>query len=506
MTMMQSFMSAKAAISASLVSPALGRSLSGVHRGRGQAPPGGKGTAVVEQAARRSLESSLWQNRNSKAGRTGIQEPAKRELTYSARVNGGNGLILRRILSVVVDRCAESPVVLLEGPRTVGKSTLLRELAGRLGGEVLDLDDIDVRAAVARDPAIMINAPRPVLIDEYQHAPIVLDAIKARLNQSSRPGQFVLTGSARHESLPRAAQALTGRLQRLPVLPLSQSEVDGADPQLIARLLNAPDETVLAGASETSRHEYLDRMVRGGFPLALVAPTVGARSRWIDNWVLLTLERDVRELSRIRQAHTLPVVLERLARQTAQVLNGARLADGVGIDEKTARDYVRLLEAVFLVRLLPAWDRTLTTRTAARPKVHVIDPGVASRLLRLSIEKLARRDPSVLTQVGHLMETFVVGEIICQASWHDDVVRVGHWRTRDGAEVDLVIEAGDGRVVAFEIKAASRIAGDDLKGLRELRAHLGEAFVAGVAFYTGSRSYTYEDRLHVMPVDRLWRV
>lgn len=207
----------------------------------------------------------------------------------------------------------------------------------------------------------------------------------------------------------------------------------------------------------------------------------------------------------MRQGHTLPIVLERLAGQTAQVLNGARLADGLGIDEKTARDYVRLLEAVFLVRLLPSWDRTLTKRTTAKPKAHLIDAGVAARLMRLTADKLARRDPTALTQFGHSLETFVVGEILAQATWTDGIASVGHWRTRDNVEVDLVIEADDGRVTAFETKAASRVGGDDFSGLRQLRERLGSAFVAGVAFYTGTSSYTLEDRLHVMPVDRLWR-
>lgn len=415
-------------------------------------------------------------------------------------------LVDRQILTVAIRRCVESPVVLLEGPRTVGKSTLLQALAERLGGEVLDLDDVDVRAAVATDPATMIDTSNLVLIDEYQHAPIVLDAIKARLNRSSRPGQFVLTGSARHESLPRAAQALTGRLQPLTVFPLSQAELQGTDPQLLAGLLGEPQETVAAAPSVTKREDYIERIARGGFPLALAAATPAARSRWMDNYVLLSLERDVQELSRVRQAHTLPVVLERLAGQTAQVLNGARLASGIGIDEKTARDYVRLLEAVFLVRLLPAWDRTLTKRTTARPKVHLIDSGIAARALRLTPEKLALRDPTALTQFGHLIETFVVGEILSQATWTDGIARSGHWRTKDEAEVDLVIEADDGRVAAFEVKAAARVTGEDFRGLRQLRDHLGDAFTAGVALYTGSRSYTYDDRLHVLPIDRLWRL
>lgn len=418
---------------------------------------------------------------------------------------GINNLIERRIYDIALERYAESPVVLLEGPRTVGKSTLLRSLANRLEALVLDLDDIDTRAAAINDPSTLLDQPGPLLIDEYQHAPVLLDVIKTRLNASGQPGQFILTGSARHEALPRAAQALTGRLQRLQILPLSQAEIEGTRPDLLSRLLRTPTEAISAPPSTTTREDYVWRVVRGGFPMALSAVSDRARWRWIDDYVRLTLERDVQELSRVRQAHTLPMILGRAAGQTAQVLNAAALAQDTGIDSRTARDYLRLLEAVFLLQLLPAWDRTLTKRTNARPKIHITDTAVSTRLLRLTPEKLARRDPVALTEFGHPLETFVVGEILKEATWTEEIAGYGHWRTRDDIEVDLVLETDDGRVIAFEIKAAARTTSNDMRGLRKLRDLLGDAFVAGVTLYTGARSYTYEDRLHVMPIDRLWR-
>ncbi|WP_420111618.1 ATP-binding protein, partial [Pseudactinotalea sp.] len=213
-------------------------------------------------------------------------------------------LVSRRILEVALARHQESPVLLLEGPRTVGKSTLLTQLALQVGGAVLDLDDLDTRAAVASDPATMIDDTRPVLIDEYQHAPVVLDAIKARLNKSGHPGQFILTGSARHESLPRAAQALTGRLQRLPVLPLAQSEINRTRPDLLGHLLSEPTRFVREQLPTATREEYIRCVVRGGFPLALTAASDRSRGRWIDDYVRLTLERDVQDLAQVRRAHT----------------------------------------------------------------------------------------------------------------------------------------------------------------------------------------------------------
>lgn len=413
-------------------------------------------------------------------------------------------LIERRIVEVALARLAEEPVILLEGPRTVGKSTTLRELAERLGGEILDLDDPATRDAMLADPATMIEGSNLVCIDEYQHAPSVLDAIKARLNRSTRPGQFLLTGSARHESLPAAAQALTGRLHRMTVRPLAQAELEGTRPDFLNQVLSSPAQAGTGGASTTARHDYLERLTRGGLPLALARRNESTRHRWFDDYVRLTLERDVRELSKVRQARALPVLLERLAGQTGQVLNATAAANAAGIDPHTARDYIRLLESVFLIQLLPAWGTTLTSRSANAPKVHVLDSGVAARLLRLTPDKLARRDPTSLTQLGHLLETFVVAELLKEASWMDGIAGVGHWRTYDGVEVDLVVERDDGAIAAFEVKAASRVPGDGFRGLRKLRDALGDAFLAGVVLYTGTRGYDYEDRLHVVPIDRLW--
>jgi predicted AAA+ superfamily ATPase len=341
----------------------------------------------------------------------------------------------------------------------------------------------------------------PVCLDEYQKAPLVLDAVKAELNRDSSPGRFLFTGSTRHDALPAAAQALTGH--RMTVYPLSQGDISGVHEHLLDDLFANPVAAVPGPLSRTSRGDYIDRMVAGGFPLAL-ARTDTARNRWFHDYVRLTLERDVRELSNIRQAAMLPKLLARLAGQTAQVLNIANAASSIRLDERTADSYLRLLEAVFLVHRLPAWGTTLTARSTATPKIHVLDSGVAARLLRLTPAKLARRDPTTLTELGHLLETFVVSELLRQASWLDDLTGTGHWRTRDDDEVDLVVERSDGALVAFEVKTASRVPGGELRHLRKLRDAVGDAFLAGVSLYLGERSYTYEDRLHVMPVDRLW--
>jgi predicted AAA+ superfamily ATPase len=136
--------------------------------------------------------------------------------------------------------------------------------------------------------------------------------------------------------------------------------------------------------------------------------------------------------------------------------------------------------------------------------VHVVDSGLGAHLLRLSVAKLARLDPAAMTEFGHLVESFVVQEVIRQSTWMDSLVTAGHWRTRDGDEVDLVLERSDGAVIGIEVKAGDRVDGRALAGLRKLRDRLGTSFVAGVAFHLGKVGYEVEDRIHSLPVERLW--
>lgn len=389
----------------------------------------------------------------------------------------------------------------------MGKSVLLRELAADLAVPVIDLDDLDTRSLVARDPATFVSGPDPVLIDEFQHVPQLLDAIKAELNRSTTPGRYVLTGSTRYEMLPRSAQSLTGRATVVPVWPLSQGELDGNVESFVPTLLSDPRLLVRGPhATVTAREEYVDRILGGGYPLPLML-LPEARDRWFADYVALVCERDVVALTKVRQREQLPRLLTRLAAQTGRLLNIAEAARSVAIENSSAENYTQLLESVFLIHRLPAWGTTAGSKVGAAPKVHVVDSGLAAHLLRLTREKLARRSPQAMTEFGHLLETFVVGEVLKQASWLDRPVTVGHWRTRDGAEVDMVIERSDGMVVGLEVKASSQVANGDGRALSRLAQRLGELWLGGVVLYLGMHTATLDaDRKVVAaPVDSLWR-
>jgi len=399
----------------------------------------------------------------------------------------------------------DDPVILLEGPRSVGKSTLLRQIASAASGRILDLDDESTQRATESDPSLMVGGEGLVCIDEYQKMPMVLDAIKAQLNVRPEPGRFVLTGSVRHEALPRGTQALTGRLSRLSIRPLSQGEIDGVHEEWLAAFMLDPKRAVeCSGSSTTNRADYIERMVLGGFPGVLAAASIPARHRWIDNYLGLSLNRDVIEVSNIRQPDMLPALINRIAGQTGQMLNVDKLARESGLDKVTAGRYLGLLEDIFLIYRLPAWGTTLNARAGKLPKVHMLDSAIAARILRLTPAKLAALDPTTLSEFGHLLETFVVGELLKQASWLDGVNGLGHWRTHDGDEIDLIIERDDGGIAAFEVKSARGVSASDVKAMARLRDRLGASFLGGVVFYLGEYSYSVAPGLFAVPVDRLW--
>jgi predicted AAA+ superfamily ATPase len=315
----------------------------------------------------------------------------------------------------------------------------------------------------------------------------------------------VLTGSTRYTLLPQAAQSLTGRAHVLNVLPLSQGELHGHRERFIDLLWQDPERLLTLSAGRgCTRDEYVNRILAGGFPMVLQRQTTRARTSWFADYVDLVVMRDVLDISRVRQREALPRLLRQLAAQGGQLLNITKAGQAAGLESSTANRYATLLEAAFMVQRLPAWGETLGKRLAVHPKVHIIDSGLAGWLLGLSATKVNSRTPAALTEFGHLVETFAVGEILKQVSWSDEVTTASHFRTESGDEVDLVLETWDGRVAGFEIKAGTRIKDPDLNGLRLLRDRLGDRFVAGFVLNLGELAYRKEDRIAIMPVCALW--
>jgi uncharacterized protein len=407
--------------------------------------------------------------------------------------------VRRHLYEEVLDALGHARVVLVNGPRQAGKTTLVRDLVEREGSarEYLSLDDAGVLTAARRDPAgFVAGLAAPVVIDEVQRAPELFRAIKVAVDRDRRPGRFLLTGSANVLLLPRLADALVGRMEILTLWPLSEGERQGIREGFVdAAFGDGPP--VLRPASGRPA-DLVERLLTGGFPEPALR---GRRDAWFRGYITTLLERDVRDLARLEQLTVLPPLLDLLAARSGSLLNTAELSRISALPHNTVRRHLALFEALYLTRRLPAWSGSATKRLAKTPKLIFTDTGLMSHLLQLSPERL-RATPTLF---GPLLENFVVMEIGKQLGWNRTQASTFHYRAHAGHEVDIVLEGAAGRLVGIEVKASSTISAGDLHGLQALQADRPKRFHRGLILYRGQTVVPFDARLHAVPIDALWR-
>ena len=392
----------------------------------------------------------------------------------------------------------DTPVVYLQGARQTGKSTLAKSFAERRSASYLTLDTAAVLAAATDDPdGFVAGLPRPAVIDEAQRAPALALAIKAAVDADRRPGQFLLTGSASVMSLPKLAESLAGRMELHTLWPLSQGEIEGVRETFVDRLFEA--EMSLATVPN-AEGEAVDRLCAGGYPEARGRRSGRRRGAWYDAYIDAILQRDVRELANIDRLLDMPRLLGLLATRTGQLINHADLARTLGLPQTTLKRYMALLEATFLVRRLPAWFTNVGKRLVKAPKLMLVDTGLLAHLLDADAARL-RRDRTLL---GRVLENFVAMEVVKQLSWSERRCRLFHFRTEGGAEVDLVIEARDGRLVGVEVKSTATLRSQHFNGLKALAEQAGDRFAHGVAVYLGTEVVPFGPNLHGLPLGQVW--
>ncbi len=400
--------------------------------------------------------------------------------------------------SRLAEALADTPVVLIHGPRQCGKTTLA-QVAGRASKYAYFSfdDDVTLAAATADPVGFVADLPDRVILDEVQRAPGIFTTLKAVVDRRRTPGRFLLTGSANILLLPALADSLAGRLGILQLHPLAQCELVSRRPGFLDRLFAS---TFKAGKFERMGKELAERIAAGGFPAALVRSTPRRRAAWYRDYIETLVQRDVRDLARVGSLDVLPRLLTFAAGQTARLINVSDLARPFQLSRPTIRDYVTLLERVFLLEELPPWHNNRLSRLIKTPKLHLGDTGVACALLGLDGAALFQ-DRAVL---GQLLETFVFQELRRQSSWHDDEIRFHHFRDKDGGEVDIVLERGAGQVAGIEVKASATVTSADFRGLRKLKDAAGKKFAAGVVLYDGETSASFGDGLYAVPVRALW--
>ncbi len=404
----------------------------------------------------------------------------------------------RYALPRLTEALADSPVVLIHGPRQCGKTTLAQTQGRHSKYAYLSFDDDVARVAAQADPAGFVSdLPERVILDEVQRVPALFAALKIAVDRKRVPGRFILTGSANVLLVPKLADSLAGRMQILRLHPLAQCELTRHAPGFLDALFEGRFKF---RQSERLGDRLAQRIAAGGYPAALARPAGRRRAAWYRDYLEALVQRDVRDLARISSLDVLPRLLALAAAQTAQLFNMTALAAPFHLSRPTIGDYVTLLERVFLLERLPPWHSNRISRLIKTPKLHLGDTGLACALLGVDAAALAADRPLL----GQILETFVFQELRRQASWHDEPLAFFHFRDKDGVEVDIVIERGARALVGVEVKAAATVTAADFRGLRKLRDAAGKRFVAGVVLYDGAVSVRFDDQLYAVPLRALW--
>jgi uncharacterized protein len=408
-------------------------------------------------------------------------------------------LIPRGSHALLVEALGDTRVVLLLGARQVGKSTLAQEIIARdhPAGSI-NLDTQAPREAANSDPeGFIAGLSRPVLIDEVQRGGAdLLLAVKSAVDKDHTPGQFFLTGSANVLANRKVLDALTGRVEIVTLWPLAQSEIEGSERNFIDSLFSGAPPDV--EGAPVGREALAGRLSAGGYPEARLR-TDRARTRWFSSYLQTTLERDLNDITDAHKLKEMPHLLRLLAAQAANIVVPANISNDLALHRETVEAYIGLLEAVFLVKRLPAWTPGIGNREIRHSKIYVVDTGLLLHLLGANEERLANDDQIT----GKALENFVAMEILRHAEWSEQEPKLFHYRQgRD--EIDVVLENRAGDIACVEVKASASIQARDWRALSRLRDARGKSFRCGVLLYAGENTLPLSDRIFAVPISGLW--
>jgi len=407
-------------------------------------------------------------------------------------------VLLPRTLSGLLGKAAAGfPAALVTGPRQSGKTTLLRSQFGATHRYV-SLEAPHVRERALADPVGFLgDHPPPVILDEIQHAPALLSYLQVAIDEDRRPGRWLLSGSQSFPLLQGTSESLAGRVAILVLLPLSWSEI-----QKRARAEDSV-ETVLGSllearpTEEPPRPDLAQWLLRGGFPQLWSEPVVD-RQLWLASYVQTYLERDVRSVLGVRDLGAFQTFLRLAAARTAQILNLVDLARDVGVSPPTIRQWLSVLEASHHIFLLRPHFENLGKRLIKAPKLYWLDTGMVCFLLGLKDDEAVLRGP----MAGPLFETAVVAEL-AKCFYHRGLPpALWYWRSRDGWEVDLLVEL-HGKLHPMEIKATATPRTAQAENLVRWQSLAGEKAGSGLLVSQAEEASALVPGVRVVPWNRL---
>ena len=391
----------------------------------------------------------------------------------------------------------ERRVLMLSGPRQSGKTTLARELESDRT-EYRTLDDGTLREAAENDPRGFVKLrTKTLIIDEVQLVPALLPAIKKAVDEDTRPGQYLLTGSANIQSLPTVRESLAGRIANIRLRPLTHGEIKKVGPRFFE---SAFHQSFSKSRVDFDRDALLEVAFRGGFPEPMTLQGRG-KKRWHTDYISAILERDLKEVAKIHRKNAMRELVSILASWSGKFMDISAIGSGLSIQRPTIESYINALEALFLFERVQPWTKTDYARVGKQSKLFMADSGLMASLLKWKMDQV-RLDSD---RSGKLIETFAFNEIMAQIDAGDGRYELFHYRDREKREIDFLIEREDNALLGIEVKAGSAISKNDFQHMTWFRNNLAKTqkFV-GVILYTGQTPVSFGPNLWAVPFSLLW--
>lgn len=389
-------------------------------------------------------------------------------------------------------------VLLISGARQCGKTTLAKELETSEDISYLTLDDPATRRVAESDPQGFVqHYGKTLVIDEVQRVPDLLLAIKIRVDEDTRAGQYLLTGSVNLKSSPGVRESLAGRIRKIRLRPLSQGEILGTSPDFLDR---AFDRDFGQPKQAYGRNAMIDISLRGGFPEVLPFDDA-ERKLWHRDYVDALLDHDLRDIANIRRRNAMSELVRILAVWSGKFMDVSAIGTGLSISRPTIETYINAIEALYLAERVSPWTHTDYDRVGNRSKLFMTDSGFMSSVLGWDREQL-RMDAD---RSGKLIETFMFNEIAALMGASYGRYNLFHYRDREKREIDFLVEREDHALLGIEVKAGSTIGRNDFRTLKWFKENIaGDREFTGVVLYSGELAGSMGDGLWAVPFGTIW--
>lgn len=394
-------------------------------------------------------------------------------------------MVQRKLENIILQMLDSFRIVAINGPRQSGKTTLQKKIAQIKQMKYYTFDQSQTYEAASSDPEgfiSFVSKDQNVAIDEVQMVPQIIPAIKISADETNTKGMFLLTGSSDMFKNSKIKESLAGRMVSFNLFPLSLAEINNRDYNVID-LLFSDEFNKLEIDKKITKEDLIGAVINGGYPEVYNLPSKQKKA-WYDFYIKARITKDIASLENV-QLETikhLQKLLRVLASQISSLVNYSSIANSIEISDKTVAKYIQLLEALYIIKLTPAYSNNRSKRVVKKPKVHFIDTGLASFLLNVDIKNSMEGKNQYL---GNLVENFVYTELIKHQSYANTDVEIFHYRDLTNKEVDFVLESSSGDIVALEIKSGSHLKKEYFNGLVALAKTTKQTNFKGILLYGG---------------------